>query len=506
MNYILTREQMRELDIRTMKDLDIPSALLMECAGARVTDLILEHYSAALHGHILVLCGYGNNGGDGMVIARHLRTLSHQVSILMPLQGKMSPETTANLKRCEQLRIPILTLEELSEDVLGHTTLIIDALYGIGFRGELPQNLICLFDSIALHQAHREAQGSPRITAIAIDIPSGLDANNGNGSALVCDATIAIEEFKYGHFLRSGSKYCGVLHLVKIGIPEEYKQNISSSMLCKSDIHLPIRAQDAHKGKFGRVFLIGGSPDYPGSILLSARAALNSGAGLIYLYSRRQNLYYYASNPEIMSRAIPDKASGIPDEDILKEVLKSASAIVIGPGMGLDAYALKLLQSVIETSRVPTVIDADAITLLAQNPQLLPLLGENFILTPHKAEFCRLLGIELSTLDQDLLAQISTYHQKFPSLLLLKDHRSIFSDGKVLRILVSGNDALATGGSGDVLSGIIASLAAQGLPLPDAASSASLLMGKTAERLCRKRHSYSVRPSDIIKHLGDKDE
>jgi len=497
MNYIITREQMRYQDTRTIEEAGVASAILMETAGARCADLILREYSLDSFSDILVICGHGNNGGDGMVIARHLYCAGHRTSVMLADPGPMSPETEANLMICRNLDIPIYETDDASELDIEDVTLIIDALYGIGFKGELKPNLQHMVASLDFCLCPK----------IAIDIPSGIDADTGTGTALKADLTIAIEEYKYGHFLAQGPTYCGQLRVVPIGVPRIYKKDCHSFVLHPDDLTLPYREESAHKGQFGRVLLFGGSPDFPGSIMLSAKAALKSGAGLIYLYSRAENLMFYTGCAEIMPRAIPMDSKGMPDQEALERVLNAATAIVVGPGMGQDAHAHKVLETVLKCSSVPTVIDADAISLIARDPELRELMDkEHFILTPHKGEFCRLMNLVMEDLDKDLIAQIEAFRARHRCKLLLKDHRSIYADQDRILVLVSGNDALATGGSGDVLSGIIASFAAQGLESHIAASSASLLMGKTAEMLCQGRHSYSVRPSDIIEHLGDKDE
>lgn len=491
MNHVVSREKMRELDARTIQSLPIASELLMETAGVRCTDLILKDFDHAVKGGILVLCGAGNNGGDGLVIARHLYCSGYAVQVLMPEAEGLSPECAINLQRCQQLGIFITVGYQPPSQSF---SLIIDALYGIGFRGSLPEPMQALIDTINTLSSVK----------LAIDIPSGIDANTGIGKGFQADATLAIEALKYAHLLEAGRRHSGKLYIIKIGIPPQYLAEATCQLLQSPDIVLPERPIDAHKGSFGRVVVIGGSMDYAGSIMLSAQAALHSGAGLIYLYSRKENLHFYNGAWEIMCRAIPETATQEPDAAKLQELLQSAQAIVLGPGLATDAYALKLLKIVLAHSKVPTVIDADAITLLAQNPALWPYFErQNFVLTPHKAEFCRLQKIDLHTLNLDIMQQIYSFQAQHACPLLLKDHRSIYSDRTGCKILFSGNDALATGGSGDILSGMIASFAAQQLSIAQACTSASLLMGFTAEMLSRNRHSYSVSPTDIIQHLGD---
>jgi len=502
MKLVLSRDEMRRMDMRTIKDFGIPSSILMETAGARSADCIRSLYPNESSGRILVLCGTGNNGGDGYVIARHLIAHCEELQILSPVAGRMSPEAAANRKLCEKLDIPIHEIQdpEALVSLMAFSDfrfdLIIDAIYGIGFRGELPAGVGQILTILDQYHAIK----------IAIDIPSGIDADTGQGYSMQMDATLAIAEPKYGHHLASGREKSGKLITIPIGIPPFYKEGFTAFIY--DDLILPKRHQNSHKGDFGRVLLIGGSPGYLGSIKLAAQATLRAGSGLAYLYSRRENLSAYMADPdEIMVFGIPEVEGDLPrpDVDEMRKIINRADAIAIGCGMGLDGFALELLQIVLKYSRVPTVLDADALTLISQNPKLSAMLKKGrFLLTPHKQEFCRLAGIDLKTLAQDPIHHLTSCQRKVGCPILLKGHTSIYRDQEQMIFLTAGNDALATGGSGDVLCGIIASFAGQGLNLMHAACSASLLMGRTAERLSQSRSSFSILPSDIIEHIGDK--
>jgi NAD(P)H-hydrate epimerase len=503
MKLVVNRDEMRRMDMRTIKDFGIPSRVLMETAGVRSADWIMENYPWEVSGQIFILCGKGNNGGDGYVIARHLFPYSQSVTILSLGEGRMSSETALNRKLCESLGIRIHdvnTAQDL-DDIAAlwdePIDLLIDAVFGIGFHGDVAPNLreiFYLFDTLP----------APRI---AIDIPSGIDADTGNGYAIRMDATLAIAELKFGHLLGKGRELSGEIHTIPIGIPNDYRSGISAYHY--EEIMLPARDPAGHKGDFGRVIAIGGSEGYLGSIKLAANAALRAGAGLTYLYSRHELLpYYYADPCEIMVFGIPQIAGNdpLPDEAALCAELAKADSIAIGCGMGLDDFAIELLRIVLTHSKVPTILDADALTILSSQPELIPLLKNGrFLLTPHKKEFCRLAKINMEELDQDPIGKLKEIQALLGCPILLKGHSSIYCDSSQIQILTAGNDALATGGSGDVLCGIIAALAATGQDIIHSACSASLLMGKTAERLSLSRESSTILPSDIINHIGDID-
>jgi ADP-dependent NAD(P)H-hydrate dehydratase / NAD(P)H-hydrate epimerase len=500
MKTVLSRKQMRELDSRTIHEFGIPSQVLMETAGARSADLIRSIYPQELQQGVLVLCGQGNNGGDGYVIARHLYTESTLIQILSIGNKDMSPETAHNRLLCEKLGIPILEVDDAEQLATFlallplQTPLLIDAIFGIGFRGELPPQIKAILQLLESCEAIR----------IAVDIPSGIDADTGAGYSLKMDLTLAIEELKYGHLLGMGRSNSGEIRIVPIGVPQSYKTDISCFHY--QNLILPARYPDAHKGDYGRVIIIGGSIGFLGSVKLASKAALKSGAGLIYLYTRSANLPYYANiADEIMVSPISEQhASELPDPDQVRDFISKADAIAIGCGMGLDDYAAGLLRIVLSQAQVPTILDADALTLISQNPDLLPHLAQgNFLLTPHKGEFCRLANITMEQLNQDPLAALKEYQSQAQCAILLKGHSSIYTDASRTYILTAGNDALATGGSGDMLCGIISSFAAQGMDLSLAAGSAALLMGQTAERLAAERHTFTIIPSDIIEHIGD---
>lgn len=495
---ILSKQQMQDMDRRTTQELGVPSIVLMEAAGAKCAEFIKTRYTPNLKGKVLILCGYGNNGGDGFVIARHLHNDCQDLVIALIGKGNMSPETSQNMALCKALSMPIVPascVDDITAIVnLNEIDLIIDAVYGIGFRGDLPEGMESIVTALDKLPS----------SVVAIDIASGIEADTGNGKALKADATLAIAYPKYGHFLASGRKCSGELITIPIGIPDEFLPENCAKLLDATTVEYPSRYPDAHKGSYGKVLIIGGSEGYLGSVNLAAKAALRSGAGLVYLSSRKALQAYYSSNPgEIMFTPLPENSkSGMPDESNLAALLDKATTLVIGPGLGLDEYALKVLSTVLQHTQVPTIVDADAITLISRNEMLKKSLSKpNIILTPHLAEFSRLSVIDLKDIQSDPISYLRRFVEVCDARVLLKGYTTIFMDKHETLLSIAGNDGLATGGSGDVLSGIIAAFAAQGLPLSRASITAAYLMGSTAEQIAKHRAPRSILPTDIIENL-----
>lgn len=500
MSIVLSSKQMQALDQKTIVDFGLPALLLMENAGKGCADFLQARFPEAIQGHIVILHGSGNNSGDGFVIARWLHEAGHKVSLLQLHEGVFSPESLVNYQLCKNLSIPDWKWQddpELAAHLLDGTSLIIDTVFGIGFRGELPAEVAAAFIICNRSKAIR----------IAIDIPSGINADTGIAAknALCAHHTLAIHALKTGHILHAGKRNSGFVHIIPIGIPAMYHHELNCQELVTRDNCIyPHRDPQAHKGSFGRVFIIGGSPGFSGSVALASQAALRSGAGYVYLVSRNELELHYASlTPEIMFRSLPH-ITNIPEFDLetYTDFLKPASAILIGPGLGLDEYALSVLDLVLSCAKAPIVIDADAITLISQNPELLKhLKRDNILLTPHPGEFARISGISMDQLKKDTPATLQEFCLKTSAKVLLKGDTSIYCDSQRLLFSTSGNDGLATGGSGDVLGGIIASFLAQGMEPGSASINASYLMGSTAEKLSLQRATPSIIPSDIIANL-----
>lgn len=500
MKSLLSADQMKKLDSRTINEFGMPARILMETAGKGCADLLWNQYPEFLQGSVCVICGAGNNGGDGAVIARWLWQYGARVFILRYGSGKCSPETDANLQLCAKLGIQIDALEDIDPKHLylytEYCSMVIDAVFGIGVSGELRADAIELIEAINELDAF----------VVSVDIPSGLNADTGYcETAVEADLTLAIESLKLGHLISDGRRYCGTLEVIPIGIPDQYYDIMHTAWLMeRSDFDPPERDPYAHKSNNGKVYVFGGIPGFTGASVLASQAALRAGAGYVYVLHRMEMIGIYAGKlTEALSMAILEDASGdLPDLNFLGHLLADAAAVVIGPGLGQDDFALECLRYVMQNCEVPVVLDADALNLISQNRSLLKLLKRpNLLCTPHWGEFCRLAKLDKADLEQDCMKHLSAFVRKYKARVLLKSHTTIYHETGITRVNICGNDGLATGGSGDVLAGIIGAFLAQGHSPAQAAINASILLGITAENLAGKRATPSILPSDIIANL-----
>lgn len=502
MRHIVSSEQMKALDNRTINELGIPSRVLMETAGKGCADYLHLHHSDQMYDGIAVLCGYGNNGGDGYVIARWLHQYGYKVRILEAARGNMSPETAANRLACEKLEIPIIKYWELDEAKLDLTntiimlqSMIIDAIYGIGFRGKLSDLMQELFDTIDACPGFK----------VAIDIPSGLNADNGCGKqGPTFDLTLAIDALKTGHLLGDQRHCCGKVEIIPIGIPEDYYIDLNAPYELEADLaFLPQRKKESHKGDHGRVAVFAGSQGMTGAAFLASRACLKAGAGLVTIFVHPQQMLHFAAKPwEVMLTEIPVLADGSLDDMALNRKLEKFDLILYGPGIGVTEFNTAVLTHILQTWLQKIVIDADGLNILAANRQLLPLLSKSMhVLTPHWGEFCRLAEITMEELKSDPVGVAKRFTEQYPVTLLLKSYTTIYIKGKDIVFNTTGNDGLATGGSGDVLAGLIAGFMSPRSIFTAFPLIASYYLGKTAEYLATRQETFSITPTDILEHI-----
>lgn len=492
---------MKRLDTKAITEFGIPARILMENAGKGCADLLGRLFTDFLKQGVVVLCGPGNNGGDGYVIARWLSMYGFPVFIIKVGEGKSSPETLANLSLCQKLgTIEFLepsdeNYAEFSETFLAQAGVIIDAIYGIGFKGSLQGEIAELIIDVNLTPAVK----------VAIDISSGVNADTGAAElAFQANVTMAIESFKFGHFIGRGKEFSGLVKVIPIGIPEVLWEDETAALLMSDDTaSLPLRNRFAHKGDYGRIAVFAGSPGLTGAAFMASTAALKAGAGLVTIFCHPADMHYFDNKPyEVMVRTSPLDASGNLDEQALDSVLKSFDTILFGPGCGVSDYTYQILKYITEHWDKPAVIDADGLNVLSQHPDLLKkLAGKPFILTPHWGEFCRLAKIDRQELEDDCLSALKNFVEAYHLNVLLKSHTSIYYDKKVVYVNTSGNDGLATGGSGDILAGLIAGFLAQNLDLHLAAGSAAYYLGRIAEKMAEIQAAFSVTPTDILNNI-----
>lgn len=485
---IVSKNEMYAIDKFSIENLSISAQTLMENAGSGsanyIKNKILKNNLAA---KVAVVCSHGNNGGDGFVVARLLKEFGFYVdTFFIGDKTKFSPETKNSFNECIENYIKVRTT--VTNGFIDYD-LVVDAIFGIGVKGNIKppfSNIIKIINSTAKK-------------VVALDIPSGLNVANGESDLCIkAHYTLTMAAYKYGHFLGLGKYYCGKTKIIDIGIPKKvYKKLPPKIILANYDnVLLPTRNICAHKTDYGKAAIIAGSKELSGAAILASKACLHSGAGLIYLY-HPQGLddIYSSSLTEVITNSISDYPKDI-DKDILtKDVL------LIGPG--LTAKKDRLLKYFLKNwGDKPLIIDADAINILANNLKLLnSLRNKNVLLTPHIGEFARLNNITNNELIANIIEVLQMFVARYKINILLKSSSSIFMNQDKTVIIKNGNDGLATGGSGDVLAGIITAFSAQGLTLADAAISGAYILGTTAESLAKKYHTNAITPTRIIDNI-----
>lgn len=524
--YVLSRSEMYEADKRCIQDFGIPSQVLMENAGRLSADLIIKEINNESFKvkSILLICGDGNNGGDGFVIARYLSQSYNNIVIFFTGETeKMSPETYLNYKLCQKLEIEIVCLNSFSSDIK-HFDVIIDSVYGIGFRGDLPKDISSIFHNINNHKGLK----------IAIDIPSGLNADTGEADkdTFKADITITMAQTKIGHYLYRGSVFAGKIFTVDIGIPHFIYDKIKPKMILfqRDDLLIPKRFKNSHKGMYGRLGIIAGSPSMTGAAILSAKASLNCGTGLINLYHHKGlETIFETSLIEVMTKYFDTDSADLVDEVLTKDVL------LIGPGLGLSEWSKNCLSLVLQKYDKPLIIDADAINLISYNDDLAELFLKKaesskspIIISPHIAEFSRLATKLLNedyTIDKIEKAPIdilNKFLKKYNIYILLKNHYCICANRDNYHLISGGNDGLSTGGSGDVLSGMIASFLVQNIQhfymtnntinklnslndiVQHSVSSAVFYLYETVEKINKNILTPAINPCIVVESLFKK--
>lgn len=447
---IYSAAQVRALDAFEIERRGVPSYTLMTRAAEVALKILRARWPQARR--VTVVCGAGNNGGDGYVLARLARSAGLDVQVLAAappdkLRGDAS-------RAHSEWLVAGGVAQPFTEKALADCDLIVDALLGIGFAGPLRP------DTLAMIHAINAAQRP----VLALDLPSGLDADTGDvhEDAVRAEITVCFVGLKSGLFLGSGPKHAGVIMLEDLGVvppaqPEfiPLLRRISEQELATN---LPQRARDAHKGSHGRVLIIGGGAGMPGALRLAGEAALRVGAGLVTVAGAAENLVpVTATRPELIY--LPAESA-----DGLDEALRAASVVAIGPGLGRGEWARKLWAQVRRLEHVSVVVDADALNLLALSPAKLP---ANWILTPHPGEASRLLGSDIQAVQSDRLAAVRELHTRYGAVVVLKGAGTLVAgtrdpSGEIeLSICDRGNPGMATAGTGDVLTGVIAGLLSQ---------------------------------------------
>ncbi len=504
MEKVLTCAQMREVE-KAAADSGLDYQRLMENAGSAAAKTIRQRYPVAGR-PVAILCGKGNNGGDGFVIARKLLNEGASVTVVLTCGQPQTADAREMFSRLRTLDIGVVSLETepyIAASSVREAALIVDAVYGIGFHGRLPDYLRSLF---------RVANASPAPTA-AVDVPSGLNGDTGEADedTLRADFTVTFTAMKAGLAEANASLYTGEIQVAEIGIDpallEPYGPDRTVIDLAMVRPCFPRRAEDSHKGTYGTLLAFCGSAGMMGAALMAAESALRCGVGLLSLALPR-SLYPIAAARlcEPVFCLLDENGDGglsLSNRAVLREQAAGASALLIGCGLGSRTETEELVLDLLRTAERPMVLDADGINLAARHISVLKTVRAPLIITPHPGEMARLTGLSTAEVQADRENVARRFAGAYGVTVVLKGHRTVVAspDGTVLTN-PNGNPGMATGGSGDVLAGMIASFLAQGMPARNAAICGVYLHGMAGDRAAERLSQHALLPRDLIDELG----
>lgn len=483
--------QMKAADQYTIQKLEVPSLELMEHA-AQACVQVLEDEKVDLS-HVCVVCGSGNNGGDGFAIARILQNNRYSVETFCVGNPEHYTEETQEQMYCLQECGGKITYGMPQEDSY---SVVIDAVFGVGLSRKVEGR----------YRQVIEQMNRMRGTKFAVDIPSGLSATTGCilGCAFKADYTVTFQLKKIGLELSQGRTMAGRVIVPDIGI--------STDSICEDqeivrtagkDIYrkmLPDRPEDSNKGTYGRLLVIAGSKGMAGAAYLNAHAAYMTGAGLVRIYTS-------SDNREILQTLLPEAIITTYEEynkEELLSLLTWADSVCIGSGLGMSRLSEKILKTVIEYVKVPCLIDADGLNLLAENKNYLNQMAERrFVITPHMKEMSRLTGTPVEELKADRIQILKDFISRYRITCVLKDSRTLIaSEEKGIRMNLTGNSAMAKAGSGDVLAGVISGWMVQGKEAEDAAELGTYIHGLSGDLAKFEKGVYSVMARDLIEYIS----
>lgn len=491
MQYIVTKKEMQAIDAYTIDKIGIPAAVLMERAALLLVEQIIHLNTTK--GRILIVVEGGNNGGDGLAAARILIGRGYQVDI-MNIGGITRPSEQFQLQRNILKQMGIRLRKTIPNK---DYSIVVDGIFGVGLSRRIDGVQRKIIDNLNHMNAIK----------VAIDIPSGIDATTGAilGVAFRADYTVTFGLKKLGMFFSDGIDYCGKVICENIGFPENTIKQIKPQIYAydQSDMFkLPKRYDNSNKGTYGRVAVIAGSKNMSGAAFLCGKAAYSTGAGLVKIYTHESNRTILQSQlPEAVMMTYEDYEGAL---SCIEDALKWATVIVVGPGLGVDTTSERMLYELLMNSEVPLVVDADALNILSENIELLEMTSASVIMTPHMKEMSRLIQKTVPEIIEKRFLIAKQFAKKMGVTLVLKDAKSIVTNGGEQTYMnLCGNNGMSTGGSGDVLSGIIAGMVAGGLPLVEAAKMGTYVHCLAGDKAAEKKGKYAMLASDIISCLGE---
>ncbi|MFY9175793.1 MAG: NAD(P)H-hydrate dehydratase [Caldicoprobacterales bacterium] len=487
--YVTTPDEMRRIDNRAIEEFGIPGAVLMENAAIRTVNVIEEKYPALFDGgRVIILAGCGNNGGDGLAIGRHLMLKGAKVqAFLFFAEEKFTGNARLNLDIYKRLggHIELVTHEEDIKTLKGsiyQADLIVDSIFGTGITRDI--------DSL-IYKAVDMVNKSP-VPVVAVDIPSGINGKDGRimGIAIKAQHTVSFGYPKRGHILYPGREYTGRLHVVPISLPQDSSQAVGVKTFTLDDKemaqNLMERPRQGHKGTFGKVGVIAGSLGMAGAACLTSMAALKGGSGLVTLGCPASLVPIFQSKmTEVMCYPLEDGQKGYLTLDAItgiRDFLKDKDVLAIGPGLGSKCDGLEIIRYILREFDISIIMDADALNHISRDKRLLSDYKGSIVITPHPGEMARLTGKSIQEIVASPIETATEFARDMGIIVLLKGAVSIVAhpEGNIY-LNSSGNAGMGTGGSGDVLTGLIASMVAQGYSPYDAAVYGCYIHGRAGD-------------------------
>lgn len=488
--YIMSKKNCSNIDKQTIDEYNMPGIILMENAAEQIFRNI-----RTLGNRYIIFCGNGNNGADGLAIGRKLIFDNKDVLFIL-LKPRKNPteEFQVNFNILKSLKVNMMIIDDIDKlDEIQHLIedfpIVIDSIFGIGLDRKLNDFYFKIIDII----------NNSNKKIIAVDVPSGLDADSGRplGSAVKAHITYTVEVIKKGFIEYSALEYLGDLKVIQIGIPENVKQANNENIYALSRESyrnkLIKRKIYGHKGNYGRAVLVAGSIGCLGAARLATESCIRSGAGLTTLITSSEGRKLLSGS------LVEGMLATFEDNEKVKYLLSKADAVAFGPGIKEDEESMKILEEIIIDSPSSIIIDAGGINLLSKNKKCLCAVKDKVILTPHPGEMARLIGKDISYVEKNRIECSRAFAKQYKCIVLLKGYNTVITDGKNVFINKTGNSKMASGGMGDTLTGIITALVAQGYSNMDATLLGAYIHGLAAEYSARDR--YSIIARDLIESI-----
>jgi hydroxyethylthiazole kinase-like uncharacterized protein yjeF len=505
---VLTSKQMKEIDRTAIEEIGIIGPILMENAGLQIFRAIMMRFSNILKENVVIIAGKGNNGGDGLVVARHLFNQGCDPHVLLLANKEdLRGDAGLNLRIAEKTGIRItevLSLEKwrTKRKELAQATIIVDAIFGTGLTKPAGGMYASVIEDINKSKAFRAA----------VDIPSGLSSDTFRiiGPCVKADLTVTLAAPKVAHVLAPAEEFVGELVVADIGIPpflfesEELKLELVEKKTVRP--YFKSRRKDTHKGTYGHLLIISGSLGKTGAASMAAKAALKMGAGLVTVGTPESCLPIIArSMAELMTEPLPETPERTLSSEALDKIvslLEGKDGLMIGPGISTHPSTAELVLSLIPKIKVPAVFDADALSILASKPELFKSLPQPAVLTPHPGEFARLIGLSTKEVIDNRLELSARFAQEYKVFLVLKGYKTLIAtpEGNVY-INPTGNPGMASGGSGDVLSGMVGSMIIQEKNLLEAILAAVYVHGLSGDIGAERLGEKALTAGNLITYL-----